>query len=1158
MKINVNTIGGRISLGFATMTFLILLSGLLAGWQSIQLAEISARVRDIRGPTIDSALTILNGINQSQSELKSWLLVRLDQHKERREEVWTADIQPAVQRMAGLAPKWSATEDIEVFEHVKKNLTKLAALQETIEALPKSSVSQVQSTLDEITPMTVDLRTKLDRMIERRQKVMDIDLDYQAVLIRRLNIIQGLLILLGGVLGFAMGYIIIRSTVVPIQRAIELADKIAGGHYGEQALISGSEEARRLGVALERMRQSLENKAWLHRAQISFNEGVRAVGSVRELAEASVSDIARSLRALSGVFYVREERKLKAMGGFAHSRRREPGMEFRFGEGLAGQSAAEKRMITVPSSGESGMEMSTNSGDIKPTQVLALPLVSKDEVIGAMEFGLSAPLSEHEREFLAFAMEAASVVLNAVQRGEQVKNLLAETQTQAEELQAQQEELKNANDELQTRQEELESTNEELEEQKSLLESQKMILDQKNVELEKAQGSLAERAAELDRVSRYKSEFLANMSHELRTPLNSQLILSKLLEENREGNLTEKQKEFAKIIHSTGLDLLQLINDILDLSKVEAGKLDLEIRDCEVREIVGECERDFRRLIENKGLKFDVKVDDEIPAVIRTDSHRLLQVLKNFLSNAFKFTSKGRVELRVSRPTLPKVGVAFTVADTGIGIPKEKVDAVFQAFEQVDSSVSREFGGTGLGLAISKSISALLGGEVSLETRLGEGSSFTLIIPESLASAQVRPSVTPRLAVLPTPAQPMEKTQSALSSPRSGNLMLIIEDDRAFADVLVSLAKEKGFDSILATDGMTGLELAVQNRPSCILLDYRLPGLDGLSVLRELKNNPATKHIPVHMISVDDRASEARRLGAVGYLVKPVDAGQILEAIDRMNDLIEGEVRRVLVIEDDPVQREEIMHRIAAAGVTTKGVERGAEAIDLLLGNHSFDCLIVDLALPDMSGAELLKRVHDRGGATAPPAIVYTSKDLSREEEEMLRRYSDSIIIKGVRSSDRLIDEMNLFLNKVVRDLPRQEQKIQSDIYQPEKVFQGKEILLVDDDVRNIFSLSSALEGKGFKISLARNGQEALAALAANPKINLVLMDIMMPVMDGYEATRRIRANPVFGKVPVIALTAKAMKGDREACLAVGATDYLSKPVDVERLLSLLRVWLAA
>jgi two-component system chemotaxis sensor kinase CheA len=630
---NVNSIGKKISLGFLAMVVTLIVSGLASVRLSAQLADISYNIREIAGPTVTSSLNLLNGVNQTQSSLKSWLLLRDDSYREARADAWHNDINPSLQALGALSKNWRDPEDVKRLIEVKAQLSELQTMQDSLERMKASLGSRAIEQLGgALTPLALSIREKLDVLIQNKNHLVDLDMTLQEGLIRRLGYLQIALIVLGAAVGALMSFLLIRAITLPIQKTIRLADEIAAGNYGAQSEIAGSEEINRLGSALERMRRSLEEKTWLTQSQLSFNERIRLASTPRELADAASAAIADRLPVLAGAVYSAEGESIQSIGGFALSQDRLLGKSFRFGQGLAGQAAAERKILSASGASE-GLRLETICGDVVPQEVLAAPLSFKDEIVGVIELSLSAEVNPHEREFLQIATETGAIALGAVRQGEKIKNLLQETQAQAEELQLQQEELKSANEELQTRQEELRATNEELE-------AQKRALDTKNSELELAQQAVAERAEELDRVSKYKSEFLANMSHELRTPLNSQLVLAKLLSENKGGNLTEKQTEFARTIFATGQDLLKLINDILDLSKVEAGKLDLDICDAGVSEIVGDLKRDFDHVAEQKGLQFEVRIDADVPARIKTDPHRLCQILRNLISNAVKFTSQ--------------------------------------------------------------------------------------------------------------------------------------------------------------------------------------------------------------------------------------------------------------------------------------------------------------------------------------------------------------------------------------------------------------------------------------------------------------------------------------------------------------------------------------
>jgi len=750
--------------------------------------------------------------------------------------------------------------------------------------------------------------------------------------------------------------------------------------------------------------------------------------------------------------------------------------------------------------------------------------------------------------------------------------------------------------------EELRVTNEELEERTKALEEQRNSIAKKNTEINQARQELERKARDLETASKYKSEFLANMSHELRTPLNSILILSQLLSENKEMNLTTKQREFARTIHTSGSDLLELINEILDLSKVESGKMELRIEELSLREARHELVKLFEPLAREKRLEFVAEVAGDLPAVILTDPQRLKQILKNLLSNAFKFTEQGRVTLAIGRPRAgvdlsasglnPAAALAFSVCDSGIGIPLEQQKIVFEAFRQADGTASRKYGGTGLGLTISRELCKLLGGEIQLVSSPGQGTEFVVYLPEKLAPrltsagesalaaaveerteevrSQIRESHERRVAAqapaaagsesaaapaareeAAEPEQPL--TLEAVDAGRKR--LLIVEDDARFAQILASIAEERGFSCVLTGSGEEALAAIAHCQPGAVILDLQLPGMDGWTVLERLKASPETRHIPVHIMSVSDSGHEALKRGSIGFLAKPVSNEGILQAFERIESVISKAVGRLLLVEDDPGQRTSIIELIGAGDVSITAVATGREAL-AALAEAPFDAMILDLGLNDMSGFELLERISQDERIRKVPVIVYTGQDLTEAEEAELRKYAESIIVKGVRSPERLLDETALFLHRVEKDLPVDKQRMLRMTRDNDAVFQDKTILVVDDDMRNVFALSSVLEYAGLNVVVGKNGRDGIAKLEDNPQVNLVLMDIMMPEMDGYQAMREIRQRRKYAKLPIIALTAKAMKGDRAKCIEAGANDYLAKPVDTDKLLSLLRVWL--
>ncbi len=718
---------------------------------------------------------------------------------------------------------------------------------------------------------------------------------------------------------------------------------------------------------------------------------------------------------------------------------------------------------------------------------------------------------------------------------------------------------------MEAQQAELEQTNSQLEEQAQMLEEQKGAL-------ENQQNLLLERAADLERANLYKSQFLANMSHELRTPLNSTLILAKLLADNKDGNLTEQQVKFARTISTAGNDLLALINDVLDLAKIEAGKIDLKPQAVNIAEAVEQQNKLFQPLAEKSGLRFSAVVQPGTPETIETDPQRLGQILKNLCSNAVKFTEHGEVSLQVSSAA---GRIAFAVTDTGVGIPESQHRNIFEAFQQADGSIHRKFGGTGLGLSISRDLARRLGGEITLQSIPGKGSVFTLTLPHVLPRAALQPdgerappswpessrNFSPRPT--PPPARRMQAAQIEDDRGRllpNSRLILVIEDDVAFAAILRDLAREMNFQCIVTHSANEGLLAAMEFRPSAILLDVNLPDHSGLGVLEQLKRNAATRHIPVHMASVADHAHGALELGAVGYALKPVTREELIEALRRLETKLSQNVRRVLVVEDDERQRESIRELLAMADLQITGVESAGKALDALRST-TFDCMVMDVSLPDFSGFELLERMAEQAGVSVPPVIVYTGRALSADEEQKLRRFSKSIILKDARSPERLLDEVTLFLHQVESTLPADRQRMLKIAREQDSAFEDRRILVAEDDVRNIFALTSVLEPKGAKVQIARNGREALDTLTAamgrdSDRIDLVLMDIMMPEMDGLTAMREIRKRPQWKKLPIIALTAKAMQDDLDACMAAGANDYIAKPLDVDKLLSLIRVWM--
>jgi len=950
---------------------------------------------------------------------------------------------------------------------------------------------------------------------------------------------------------------------------------------------------------------------WLNSNLARFSGMLQGQRDLKQVSRLIMSELTPLVGAHHGAFYMVDstdageaEAELRLIATYGYKERKSVSNTFRIGEALVGQAALERKTIVITEAPEDYIRITSGLGEAAPANIVVLPVLFEDQVMAVIELASFSRFSAIHQTFLDQLTESIGVVLNtiiATMRTEELllqsQGLTQELQAQSEELQAQQEELRRSNAELeqqaatlkaseellQAQQEELQQTNEELEEKAQLLAEQNKRIEIKNREIEVARAALEEKAEQLALSSRYKSEFLANMSHELRTPLNSLLILAKLLADNPDGNLSEKQVDFAGTIHQAGSDLLDLINDILDLSKVEAGKMDLHVTGIPLGDVRDFAERTFRPLAHDKGLEFGIEIiGANIPPVIETDEQRLQQVMKNLLSNAVKFTEEGTVMLRIgiapddfhyassSLESAEQV-IAFSVSDTGIGIPEDKLRVIFEAFQQADGSTARRFGGTGLGLSISREIARLLGGEIRVESKERAGSTFTLFLPASIdlpaspVAADADEPTTAEAAELdaeleaeldPALLLPGEVEDDRDDIQDGDRTVLIVEDDAELARTVLEVARERGFKGVVGLRGDSGLALAHEYRPDAIVLDIALPVMDGWTVLDRLKRHPDTRHIPVHILSGGDGRQDALRAGAVAYLEKPATKETLDEAFSGISEFIARGVRRLLVVEDDELQRESIVQLIGSEGeVEIETAASSDEALAKLESQH-FDCVVLDLKLPGTTGFQLLEQVKKTEHHRDLPIIVYTGKDLTRREETRLRRYAESIIVKDARSPERLLDETSLFLHRVESRLPEEKRRMLEQLHSADDVFEGKKVLIVDDDVRNVFALTSVLEEHGVEVVYAENGRDGLACLKQNPDVDLVLMDIMMPELDGYETMETVRKTRGFERLPIISLTAKAMKGDREKSIASGASDYIAKPVDVDQLLSLMRVWL--
>ena len=899
-----------------------------------------------------------------------------------------------------------------------------------------------------------------------------------------------------------------------------------------------------------------QEQDWLKTNLAKFTRMLQGERDLFTVGKMLLSELVPLVNAQQGTIYQMDATDpdkpvLRLLAGYAQ--RRDVAQTIPAGVGLVGQCAVEKQRILLNDIPPSYAQVNSSLGEAAPVAIVVLPVLFEGHAKAVIELAAIHPFSITHTSFLEQLTQSIGVVLNTIEATMRTENLLQQSQQ--------------LTSELQTQQKELQQTNEELAEKARQLAEQNAEVERKNKLVEQARVALEEQATELALTSKYKSEFLANMSHELRTPLNSILVLGQQLAENSGRNLTPKQVEFARNIHSSGSDLLNLISDILDLSKIESGTVTVDAVEISVSSLRDSVERNFRHIADSKSLPFDVDFSPILPATINTDPKRLQQILKNLLSNAFKFTSAGRVSVSVrvalegwtsGHPVLghaPQV-VAFAISDTGIGIAPEKQKLIFEAFQQADAGTSRKYGGTGLGLTHTRDLATLLGGEVRLHSLAGEGSTFTLYLPVDFVSRPIEKGREPVAAAI---VQVVAR-EEAVADDRDGILpgdqsLLIVEDDPHYARVLLGIARGKGFKGIVATRGNAALALARQYQPTAITLDVFLPDILGWTVLNNLKLNPATRHIPVQIISVDAERAQALAHGAFASAVKPTTVEGLEKCFDQLKRFTEPRVKKLLIVEDNEIERRSIVELLGHDDVEIHTAASGTEAMNSLL-DGAYDCCVLDLRLPDMSGFELLDKVQEEPSLREVPIVVFTGKDLSAEEERRLRAVAKSVLVKDVQSPERLFDETALFLHRVVADLPEAKRQMLDRLHASNEILRGRTVLVVDDDARNIFALTTMLENHEMKVISATNGRQAIEIINREREVGVVLMDIMMPEMDGYQTIQEIRREPKFRSLPILALTAKAMKGDRDKCLAAGASDYVAKPVNTNELLSLLRVWL--
>lgn len=932
-----------------------------------------------------------------------------------------------------------------------------------------------------------------------------------------------------------------------------------------------------IGVLMRQATLSRRKQDWLQSGEMGLNAAVAGDRRSEELGDSILQFLTQYTGAVAGAIFVKDEDDFLRAATYGVPDGAAVPDRFKPSEGLLGQAVIGAKPILIDGVPDGYLSFGSALGRDKPRHLLISPGSVDGAVNSVIELGFLRPVDETIMTLLDQASASIATAVRSAKYRSDLQNLLRETQRQSEELQVQGEELRVSNEELEEQgralkesQARLEQQQVELEQTNSQLEEQAQQLEGQRDDLERVNASVQLKARELEQASQYKSDFLANMSHELRTPLNSSLILAKLLADNPDDNLTAEQVKYAQTIQSSGNDLLNLINDILDLSKIEAGHVDIRPEPVSLERMVGSLRQLFDPIAKSKGLGFEIDIAPEAPAVIETDPQRLEQVLKNLLSNAFKFTERGKVTLSLRSAADGQLALAVT--DTGIGIAEDQQRSIFEAFHQADGTISRRFGGTGLGLSISRELVRLLGGVIHLTSRHNLGSTFTVVVPVSydpsrVISRDIRPVNTVSIPqpIVEEVRSPQTERHRIVEDDRAMSndgkrTLLVIEDDDTFSAILRDLAREMGFRALVAGTAHDALELAKQHMPSAIVLDIGLPDQSGLSVLDRLKTDVRTRHIPIHIVSADDYAETALSLGAVGYMMKPVQREQLVEVLQKLEATLSQGVRRVLIVEDNEIQREAVAKLLTSHDVETVSAGTAAECLTLLK-EQTFDCMVLDLTLPDASGYSLLETISGDDSHSFPPVIIYTGRVLSADEEQRLRRFSKSIIIKGAKSPERLLDEVSLFLHQVVSDLPDEQQKMIRKARNRDALLEGRRILIVEDDVRNVYALTNILEPRGAVIEIARNGQEALDKLGqsqddAAKAIDLVLMDVMMPVMDGLTATRAIRNKSHWKKLPIITLTAKAMPDDQQRCIEAGANDYMAKPLDVEKLLSLVRVWM--
>jgi CheY-like chemotaxis protein/signal transduction histidine kinase/CHASE3 domain sensor protein len=929
------------------------------------------------------------------------------------------------------------------------------------------------------------------------------------------------------------------------------------------------EEIKITNVELEKVLGENEAKNWLLTGTGSLNERMSGQQTEKELSGNVLAEVCDYTKALTGTIYLfnDKETRLELYSTYAFSNFTAIKQTVALGEGWIGEVAKSGKATIVKGKLNSKIELQSSVLLNELTETYVIPFFFDKKLKGVIEVGYNHELQANDRDYLTAIANDIGIAVNTAQARTIMHDLFEETQQQAEELSAQQEEMRVTNEELMNKTEMLEASEEELrvqqEELRTInaeLEEKASLLEEKNQAIEEARAAINVKVEELETTGKYKSEFLANMSHELRTPLNSILVLARILKDNKPANLSEDQIKYASVIFNAGNDLLTLINDILDLSKIESGKLDMQNEDIKITEILGDMESLFAEVASNKKIRFTSNVKNVAPTLF-TDKVRVEQVIKNLLSNAFKFTPEnGAISINVDAGKSPQT-IAFSIKDSGIGIPADKQKIIFEAFQQADGSTSRKYGGTGLGLSISRELASLLGGAITLQSKQGEGSEFTLTIPVQAKAVEPREDEgsLPTVETFAPEKEFLKPITRPAAHPGRDPLVVIVEDDKNFANILQDYSRDHGYKSVIVNEGTNAVQIIKEHKPDAVILDIMLPGKDGWQILKELKNDTETANIPVHLMSAGDAAAtRVRKEGAISFLKKPIDTGTLDKLFGDIVANTGTEFKQILLVEDHKAQSQALKEMMQNNGITVDQAFDGASAFQML-NDNDYQCVILDLNLPDISGLDLLDKIKEVERFSSLPVIVNTAMELDKTSVSRLMKYANAMVVKTNKSSDRLIDEVNLFLNKIsnapVAGSYAAKAATANAIAGKDGV-KGKKVLIVDDDMRNIFALSSALQGYDMNVEIAGDGEEAIAKLEEVTDIDIVLMDIMMPKMDGYEATRYIRKQSKWARLPVIALTAKAMKDDRDKCIEAGANDYITKPVDMDRLIALMQLWL--